>query len=88
MGYTLYCCDVRVPLNNPFIFVYKTYPPPPPLGTSLLSSPHVPVARSSRKLVFVYTKSPDGKSDRSRDRFKSYGCIYLFTHTDNKKQIT
>ena len=80
MGYTLYCCDVRVPLNNPFIFVYKT--------TSLLSSPHVPVARSSRKLVFVYTKSPDGKSDRSRDRFKSYGCIYLFTHTDNKKQIT
>ena len=33
-------------------------------------------------------KSPDGKSDLPRDRFKSYGCIYLFTHTDNKKQIT
>ena len=30
MGYTLYCCDVRVSLNNPFIFVYKTYPPPAP----------------------------------------------------------
>ena len=36
MGYTLYCCDVRVPLNNPFIFVYKTYPPPPPAPSVLV----------------------------------------------------
>ena len=67
------------PLTTIFhvIFVYKTSPPPT-APSVLVYFPHVPVAR----------KSPDGKSDRSRDRFKSYGCIYLFTHTDNKKQIT
>ena len=72
------------PLTTHFhlIFVYKTYPRP--LGTSLLS--YLPMFPWLVHLenVCPYTlsidKSPDGKSDRSRDRFKSYGCIYLFTH--------
>ena len=31
-------------------------------------------------------KSPDGKSDLSRDRFKSYDCICLFIQNDNNMQ--